>query len=94
MCVNFCCIYVSALLLPISAFSKAFDCKGEEGSKESEGKRGKAMENEETRGKVKEREGKRRSRAATNATQGGGSEGRKKGKVKSEKGRVKNLSEE
>ena len=93
MCVTFFCIYVSALLLPISAFSKAFDCKGEEGSKESEGKRGKAMENEETRGKVKEREGKRRSRAATNTTQGG-SEGRKKGKGKSEKGRVKNLSEE
>ena len=74
MCVTFFCIYVSALLLPISAFSKAFDCKGEEGSKE----------NEETGGKVKEREGKRRSRAATNTTQGGGVKGEKR-----EKGRVK-----
>ena len=49
---------MSALPLPISAFSKAFDCKGEEGS-----------------------EGKRRSRAATNTTQGG-PKGEKK--VKSE----------
>ncbi len=28
MCVTFFCIYVSTLQLPISAFSKAFDCKG------------------------------------------------------------------
>ena len=30
MCVTFFCIYVSTLQLPISAFSKAFDCKGTE----------------------------------------------------------------
>ena len=87
MCVTFFCIYVSALLLPISAFSKAFDCKGEEGSKESEGKRGKAMENEETRGKATQP-------SCDEHNPRGGSEGRKKGKGKSEKGRVKNLSEE
>ena len=69
MCVTFFCIYVSALLLPISAFSKAFDCKGEEGSKESEGKRGKAMENEETRGKAKEREGKQRNARESDAAE-------------------------
>ncbi len=58
---------MSALLLPISAFSKAFDCKGEEGS---EGKRGKARESDaaelrrtqpkgsEGRKKVKSEEGR------------------------------------
>ena len=85
MCVTFFCIYVSTLQLPISAFSKAFDCKGEEGSKGTQGKRGKARESEETRGKAKKSEGKRRSRAATNTTQGGvKGEKRENGRVKRE----------
>ena len=62
MCVTFFCIYVSTLQLPISAFSKAFDCKDEEESEGTQGKRGKARESE----------GKRRSRAATNTTKGDG----------------------
>ena len=48
------CIYVSALQLPISAFSKAFDCKGEEGSEGTQGEAREARESEGKQGEVRE----------------------------------------
>ena len=74
------CIYVSALPLPTSAFSKAFDCKGEEGSKESEGKRGKATQLSCDEHSPRGSEGRKKEKVKS-----------EEGRVKSEesKGRVK-----
>ena len=62
MCVTFFCIYVSTLQLPISAFSKAFDCKGEEGSKGTQGKRGKARESDAAELRRTQHKGDRREK--------------------------------